>query len=95
MSEISRRRFIKGCSSGLAIGVLAAVNKSYAQGFTTAFWKARIPPNVRTTQFVAKAAVLDTSFSLRTTQFVAKAAVLDTSFSLRTTQFVVKVAVLP
>ena len=95
MGSYSRRKFILSCSSGLAVGVLAAIDRTHAQGFTTAFWKARIPLNVRTTQFVAKAAILDASFKIRTTQFVAKAAVLDTSYKIQTTQFVIKVAVRP
>ena len=94
MREVSRRKFILSCSSGLALSVLAAVDTAYAQSFTTAFWKVQIKPNVLTTQFIAKAAVLDTSFQLFTTQVVAKAAVLETSFQLCTTQLVVKAAVL-
>jgi hypothetical protein len=96
MRKISRRDFIRTCSSGISLSVLAQVNPAYGQSIPFSFWTApSAPPEVRTTQLLCKAAAMDTSFKVYTTQLITKTAAIDRSYNVRTTQFLVKVAAKP
>lgn len=95
MSKMSRRNFILACSSGLTLGVLARIEAANAQMSNMAFWKVPLPPpNVRTSQVIARSVVLDRSIKVRTTQVAARSLILDRSLKVRTTSVVARSLIL-
>lgn len=92
MKKTSRRDFILACSSGLTIGVLARIEAANAQLSNMAFWKSQavVPPEVRTSQVIARSVILDRSLKVRTSHIAARTVILDRSLQVRTSQVVAR-----